>query len=128
MLVLPPDERAVFSRIAAELGLAQMPPAQAVRRVMQHLSGFSYSLWLDLPPPAGVTPLADFLTRTKSGHCEYFAAAATILLRAAGVPARYATGYAVMEYSALEQAYVVCALTWTGSAARQARAAPLRRR
>ncbi|HSG76204.1 MAG TPA: transglutaminase domain-containing protein, partial [Burkholderiales bacterium] len=36
-----------------------------------------------------------------------FASAAVILLRAAGVPARYATGYAVMEYSALEQAYVV---------------------
>ena len=85
-----------------------MPPAQAVQRVMQHFaSGFSYSLWRDAPPPAGVTPLADFMTRTRQGHCEYFAAAATILLRAAGVPARYATGYAVMEYSGLEQAYVV---------------------
>ena len=105
---LPPAERAVFGRIAAELGLARMPPLQAARRVMQHLaSGFSYSLWRDAPPPAGMTPLADFMTRTRSGHCEVFAAAATILLRAAGVPARYATGYSVMEYSALEQAYVV---------------------
>lgn len=103
----PPAERAEFNRIAQELGLAQMPALQAVRRVMQHLSGFSYSLWRESPPPAGMTPLADFMTRTKSGHCEYFAAAATILLRAAGIPARYATGYAVMEYSALEQAYVV---------------------
>jgi hypothetical protein len=47
------------------------------------------------------------MTRTKSGHCEYFAAAAAILLRAADVPTRYATGYAVMEYSGLEEAYVV---------------------
>ncbi len=104
---LPPAEIAAFRRIAAELGLDGLPPAQAVQRVMRHLSGFSYSLWRDAPPPAGVTPLADFMTRTKSGHCEYFATAATILLRAAGIPARYATGYAVMEYSALEQAYVV---------------------
>jgi hypothetical protein len=104
---LPPGERAAFTRIAAELGLPDLPPAQAVQRVMRHLSGFKYSLWRDAPPPAGVTPLADFMTRTKSGHCEYFAAAAVILLRAAGVPARYATGYAVMEYSDLEQAYVV---------------------
>jgi transglutaminase-like putative cysteine protease len=105
---LPPAERAVFHRIAQELGLAQMTAAQAVRRVMLHFAaGFSYSLWRDTPPPAGMTPLADFMTHTKSGHCEYFAAAATILLRAAGVPARYATGYAVMEYSTLEQAYVV---------------------
>jgi hypothetical protein len=47
------------------------------------------------------------MTRTKSGHCEYFAAAAAILLRAAGVPTRYATGYAVMEYSDLEEAWIV---------------------
>lgn len=106
-LRLPLHESAVFGRLAAELGLAQMTPRQAARRVLQHLSGFSYSLWRDALPPAGVTPLADFMTRTRSGHCEYFAAAAAILLRAAGIPARYATGYAVMEYSALEGAYVV---------------------
>lgn len=104
---LPHGERVAFTRIAEELGLPGLAPEEAVRRVMRHLSGYSYSLWRDAPPPAGVTPLADFMTRTRSGHCEYFAAAAAILLRAAGVPTRYATGYAVMEYSALEQAYVV---------------------
>jgi hypothetical protein len=105
--VLPPAERASFARVAGELGLHGLAPAQAVDRVMRHLAGYTYSLWRDAPPPAGVTPLADFLTRTRSGHCEYFAAAAALLLRAAGVPTRYATGYAVMEYSALEQAWVV---------------------
>jgi transglutaminase-like putative cysteine protease len=104
---LPPTERDTFSRLAQELGLAGLPSAQSVQRVMQHLSGFTYSLWRESPPPAGVTPLADFMTRTKSGHCEYFAASAVLLLRAAGIPARYATGYSVMEYSALEGAYVV---------------------
>jgi hypothetical protein len=104
---LPHGERAAFTRIAAELGLPGLAPADAVGRVMRHLQGYSYSLWRESAPPPGVTPLADFMTRTKSGHCEYFAAAAAILLRAAGVPTRYATGYSVMEYSALEEAYVV---------------------
>jgi transglutaminase-like putative cysteine protease len=104
---LPPQERATFTRIADELGLRGVAPAQAVQRVMRHFAGFSYSLWRDAPPPAGTTALADFMTRTQSGHCEYFAAAATLLLRAAGVPARYATGYAIVEYSELEEAYVV---------------------
>ena len=54
-----------------------------------------------------MTVLADFLLKSKSGHCEYFAAATTLLLRAAGIPARYATGYAVLEYSELERAWVV---------------------
>lgn len=104
---LPPREREAFARIATELGLRELPPAQAVQRVMRHFAGFSYSLWRDKPPPKGVTALADFMTRTRSGHCEYFASAATLLLRAAGIPARYATGFAVIEYSELEQAYVV---------------------
>jgi transglutaminase-like putative cysteine protease len=104
---LPPRERATFERLAAELGLRGLPPKQAMQRVMQHFAGFRYSLWRDAPPPKGTTALADFMTRTQAGHCEYFAAAATLLLRAAGVPARYATGYAIVEYSDLEQAYVV---------------------
>jgi len=104
---LPPAERAVFTRVAAEMGLASLPAEQAVARVMRRLAGYSYSLWRDQPPPAGMTPLADFLTRSRSGHCEYFAASAALLLRAAGVPTRYATGYAVLEYSTLEQAWIV---------------------
>jgi transglutaminase-like putative cysteine protease len=104
---LPVQERATFARIAAELGLRELPPAQAMQRVLQHFAGFRYSLWRDAPPPKGTTALADFMTRTQSGHCEYFAAAATLLLRAAGVPARYATGYAIVEYSELEEAHVV---------------------
>jgi hypothetical protein len=105
--LLPAAEKAVIERVAAELGLREVPEAEAVRRVERHLGGFAYSLYRERRAPEGGTALGDFLTRTRAGHCEYFAAAATLLLRAAGVPARYATGYAVVEYSALEQAYVV---------------------
>lgn len=38
-------------------------------------------------------PLADFLLRHRQGHCEYFASAMVILLRAVGVPARMVTGF-----------------------------------
>ena len=105
--IVPSAERAVFERVAAGLGLREVPAEEAVRRVERHLGGFSYSLYRERPAPKDETALGDFMTRTRSGHCEYFAAAATLLLRAAGVPARYATGYAVMEHSALENAYVV---------------------
>ncbi len=36
-----------------------------------------------------------FLENGETGYCVHFATAATVLLRAAGVPARYVTGYAV---------------------------------
>jgi hypothetical protein len=39
----------------------------------------------------------EFLLKTRAGHCEHFATATTMLLRAAGVPARYAVGYSVQE-------------------------------
>jgi len=42
-------------------------------------------------------PTADFLFGDKIGYCVHFAHAVTYLLRAAGVPARVATGYAVDE-------------------------------
>jgi hypothetical protein len=106
-LVIPPSERATFEWAADKLGLRGLAAEEAARRVIAHFAGFSYSIFRDRPPPRGETPLGDFMLRTRAGHCEYFAAATTLLLRAAGVPARYATGFAVMEYSALEGAFVV---------------------
>jgi protein-glutamine gamma-glutamyltransferase len=106
-LALPEAEHVTLERLATDLGLRALPPALALARVRGYLADFRYSTYREAPPPRGMTPLAEFLLRTRSGHCEYFAAATTLLLRAAGVPARYATGFAVYEYSPLESAYVV---------------------
>ncbi len=105
--ILPGAERAVFEKAATDLGLHGIPAAEAVRRIERHLGGFTYSLYREHAVPRGETALGEFMTRTHSGHCEYFASAAALLLRAAGIPSRYATGFAVMERSGLEDAYVV---------------------
>lgn len=106
-LALPAAERATFEWAADKLGLRELDAAEAARRALAHFEEFSYSTYRERPVPRGETALGDFMLRTRAGHCEYFAAAATLLLRAAGVPARYATGFAVMEHSALEGAYIV---------------------
>ena len=62
------------------------------------------------------TPLEDFLLSSRKGHCEFFATASVLLLRAAGIPARYAVGYSVQEFSGLEDSFVVRARhahSWT---------------
>ena len=61
-------------------------------------SGHAYTT---RPPerPAGVDPVDDFLFNQPVGHCEYFASAAVLLLRAAGVPARYVTGFRGGEWN-----------------------------
>jgi hypothetical protein len=48
-----------------------------------------------------------FLEDAKAGHCEYFATSAVLLLRAVGIPARYATGYAVAERDVKRDEYVI---------------------
>lgn len=49
------------------------------------------------PPvlPEGEDFVSFFLFESRQGYCVHFATAATLLFRAAGVPARYAEGYAV---------------------------------
>jgi hypothetical protein len=103
-LQVPPREKEAFGRLAASLQLNQ---SNALQRIQGHFASFSYSTFREAPAPAGTTPLTDFLERSKSGHCEYFAAATTLALRAAGIPSRYATGFAMVEHSELEGAYVV---------------------
>ncbi|MES1158177.1 MAG: DUF3488 and DUF4129 domain-containing transglutaminase family protein [Haliangium ochraceum] len=53
--------------------------------------------------PRGVDPIEYFLFERKSGHCEYFASAAAVLLRAAGVPTRYVNGFLGGEWNAVGQ-------------------------
>ncbi len=61
-------------------------------------SGHSYTT-RPPPRPAGVDPVDDFLFSQPVGHCEFFASAAVLLLRAAGVPARYVTGFRGGEWN-----------------------------
>ena len=46
-------------------------------------------------PPAGRDFVEYFLFENKEGYCVHFATTVTVLLRAAGVPARYAEGYVI---------------------------------
>lgn len=96
-----------LGRIAAELHLAEKPPRQALAAIEAFFRrDFAYSL----SPADGEgssKSIGDFLTRSRSGHCEYFATATVLLLRKAGIPARYAVGYAVQEYSPWQRQYLV---------------------
>ena len=105
-LVVPDGYQSVVSRTVAEIGITGLDQPDAVARIRQFfLDNFTYSLiqkgWY-----AWRTPLAYFLTETRRGHCEYFATATVLLLREAGIPARYAVGYVVENYSALERMYI----------------------
>lgn len=106
-LALPDAEAALVKRLAGELGLASLPPNEALAALHGYFSReYRYSLY-QAGGEKDLSPVERFLTQTRAGHCEYFATATVLLLRAAGIPARYATGYSVQEYSRLQKAYLV---------------------
>jgi len=97
----------VLAGIVAKLELEKKSSRRILADIRKYfLDNFRYSLELE-SGKEGAAPLADFLIRTRAGHCEYFATATALLLRAAGVPARYAVGYAANEFSWLEKRLVV---------------------
>lgn len=55
-----------------------------------HDGGFRYTL---APAPLGRNSIDDFLFSTQEGFCEHYASSFTVLMRAAGIPARVVTGY-----------------------------------
>ncbi len=63
-----------------------------IRRAMQWIrSDFIYTL--DTPLP-GRDAVDEFLFTQKRGYCEHFSSSFTVLMRAAGIPARVVVGYA----------------------------------
>jgi protein-glutamine gamma-glutamyltransferase len=100
-LATPDDKEPLLAGVAAELQLTPgLPPEEAVRRVQAFFAQkFQYTTQLTPAHAArrGESALARFLLTTRSGHCEYFATATTLLLRYAGVPTRYAVGWSVQE-------------------------------
>ena len=106
-LKIPASESTAITGLAERLNLNQLDTDTAVQIVSDYFhNNFAYSIY-QAQSNIGGTPIEVFLEQTRRGHCEYFASATVLLLRAAGVPARYATGYSVQEWSELEQAYII---------------------
>jgi hypothetical protein len=106
-LSIPEKEKPALGLIRDRLQLTGIPPREILERVESFFQkNFSYSL---VQHGGGYknTPLTNFLLQRRAGHCEYFATATVLLLRSAGIPARYAMGYSVHEFSRLENRFIV---------------------
>jgi hypothetical protein len=70
--------------------------AQKIDAVTKYFhTTYTYALGLEIP--AEQDALNYFLLQASTGYCEYFASGAAVLLRLAGVPTRYVTGFLVTE-------------------------------
>ncbi len=67
---------------------------------------FGYTLNLTIKDQQ-IDPIEDFLFNRKEGHCEYFASALTLMLRAVGVPARLVSGFKGAQLNGLRGTWEV---------------------
>ena len=81
-------------------------PYDKARAMESYLrSNYGYTLDLSGTPP--VDPLAYFLFQKRAGHCEYFAAAMTVMMRSIGIPTRYVNGFLPGEYNEVGGDYII---------------------
>lgn len=99
-LALPSNSREtnLLKNLVTELALDQKSDREKIKALRSYFqTEFAYTTHLKITARPNRSALTEFLTSAREGHCEYFATATTLLLRASGIPARYAVGYAVRE-------------------------------
>ena len=112
-LIIPTPEREVLRSVLRELRLAEQPTLRDKLNLLHSWfqREFRYTRQLKIQSSGQVitsnSAIAQFLTKEKAGHCEYFATATSLLLREAGIPTRYAIGYAVMERDGKRKEFVI---------------------
>ncbi len=79
--------------------------------VQEFLLRYPYNLNINAPPK-GADGVDFFLFFQQTGYCDYYASSMVVLLRAAGVPARYVLGYAPGQWNAERQQYEVRELNY----------------
>jgi len=84
---------------------AENPYAKALAMESYLRSNFSYSL--NMTQNAGADPLAQFLFKSKAGHCEYFASSMAVMLRTLGIPSREVNGFLPGEYNEVGGDYII---------------------
>jgi hypothetical protein len=96
MLDIPTQLDPRISQLADRVFAGCETTSEKIAAVIEHFhSNYTYQLGLEVPPEQD--KLTYFLLEASSGYCEYFASGAVLLLRLAGVPARYVTGFLVTQ-------------------------------
>jgi transglutaminase-like putative cysteine protease len=103
----------LIEKAATVLAQQRLTKAPALNRALAlerhfHVPGeYHYSLNLNVPRRSDLDPIEDFIANHRTGHCEYFASALTLMLRSQGIPARLIVGYKGGNYNAVGRYYVV---------------------
>lgn len=104
-LQLPPANPAAQA-LGAQWRRLAADDAAVVERALRFFAEEPFFYTLDPPPLAGDS-VDEFLFEMRRGFCEHYSAAFTLLMRAAGIPARVVTGYQGGEVNPLGDYLIV---------------------
>ncbi len=96
-------------RIARQVGSSDsLKLAREMNSFFLPTNRFSYTLdFQNIPRTEGLEPVEDFFKNHRTGHCQLFASALTIMLRSQNIPARLVVGFFGGEYNKLNDCYMV---------------------
>ncbi len=92
-LQVPDASRDAFRRLALGVVGNETSPWLRAEALERWLKAPPFVYTLKVQEATGEDYLLEFLQRSRSGHCEVYAGAMVMLLRALGHPARYVTGF-----------------------------------
>lgn len=102
-----PDDRNPRARALARQWRAEgLTDEQLVNRALLYFRDNEFHYTLE-PPALGADMVDEFLFETRRGFCEHYAGSFTVLMRAAGIPARVIAGYQGGELNEVGEYYVV---------------------
>ncbi|CAN5723839.1 hypothetical protein BH10CHL1_BH10CHL1_44540 [soil metagenome] len=94
-------------QLATQLTAGQTTTYAKAHAIESYLRTFEYDLTVPKPPKT-VADVADyFLFDLRRGYCDYYATAFVVLARLAGLPTRFATGYAAGHWSETEHLWII---------------------
>ncbi|MDG2380498.1 MAG: DUF3488 and transglutaminase-like domain-containing protein [Pirellulaceae bacterium] len=105
-----PQVTAIAEQVLVEQGLTETNSFFRAKSLEEHfqVSGqYSYSLDGSQERNPELDPIEDFVANHRTGHCEYFASALTLMLRSQRIPARIVVGYKGGDFNTLGNYYIV---------------------
>lgn len=106
-LELPETVTERTRNLSRELVANAENPYAAATAIESYLRNFEYDLSVS-EPPNDIVDVADyFIFDLQRGYCDYYATAFIVLARLAGLPTRFATGFAVGSWNAAEGMWIV---------------------
>ena len=95
LLQVPPEIQQGVKDLTLDATIEAPTQPEKIIAIVNYLQA-NHSYSLDFAREEG-DPVSEFLLSKKSAHCQYFAASAVMMMRIAGIPARYVSGFYAHE-------------------------------